>query len=347
MPLLWTTKDLRDACMDLPDAVSTTAASVVVRWPKQTALEAAVAAHGLQLAGLAEEFNNPLQNRVRGVTQAEVELLADLAGLGDWLAKTRLVEALPALSSRYADASDADTGRVENDARAAQLPARITTSELLIQQDSSEANGLPYGTWLWEQGHEDEARRVWKSHGCLAVLARMEQERTPLPADIKSLPLSEQLDWLVAAQDASALARLGEQRRQQHPTLAAAMFYEASQLHVEAREAEAAQDLLVRAAQLGHEGACDTLLQWRPSLADNQQLLETLVNEAPTPTQRARLALARWAHRQGNMDVVRQQLLPDGQPRDLVQHGHALVDLGLWNDDQLDTAWSEWLDELQ
>ena len=69
-------------------------------WPGQTEAQAQSAASILEHAGITQrEFYYPFQTRIEGTTVAQLQLLAEMAGHGDWLARCMLTKRLNFLLS--------------------------------------------------------------------------------------------------------------------------------------------------------------------------------------------------------------------------------------------------------
>jgi hypothetical protein len=302
-----------------------------VQWPGQPWLLALAVAHGLR--DLRREFYHPFQTSITGVTDEDLELLARLAGLGDWLAEDRLRDVLiPKAGAVEAEAAAKEQRKLE---RLKQLPgATLPTS----------CNAVAHGTWLWKFGSPQRAKTLWQQYladvRVRAVCLFVDRGVKPTDDDLAtplSFPPDVARDLLVKSnrpRDLQELARRLDDKRDFN--LAATVYHSAGLTFIGLRDGDAAAECLAEAARRGHERAALTYLQQRGSHSSDETRLQALVDAGPRPAQSLILALAQCRFSRGDLEGAKQLLMtPGNQPKDLRCHGQALVRMGLLGEEEL------------
>lgn len=312
-------------------------ADKTVQWPGQPLPRALDAARLLNQHGLGRDFYHPFQTRLSGTTRAELTLLAELAGCGDWLADDTLHAML--LESR--------------DAR--RLAERERVLLTLEPNDTSPENIIAFGSWLRQFGSTAHGASHFWHQTCdervQAMLARLAAKPRAAPGreDLARMPPDIVRDLLVLSRDGTELMHQARVWQLTDPGAASDLFYQAGLAFLDADDGDSAASCLASAAALGHECAALTYLQQRSAHSQDEGRLRQLVAEYPRPAQALVLALAqccmRRARRDGELAAqteARKLLLGnDDCSPDVRVFGTALVRMGFWTEDMLQDEMSK------
>ena len=178
-----------------------------VQWPGQSEAQARAVARELDLRGIKREFYHPRQSLISGVTSAELELLANLARLGDWLAEDMLRDIL-------------------NDE-----PQQGRESILLERlHDATADAAVAFYSWL----HKFSCAPISIQHSderVLAMLARTNADASaPVPKLGPQTSPDVARDLLVIASDGPGMQSLANSLLVSDPLLASDLFYNAGHL---------------------------------------------------------------------------------------------------------------------
>lgn len=302
-----------------------------VQWPGQPLPFALDAARELDQHGPGREFYHPLQARLSGTTRSELTLLARLAGHGDWLADDMLCALIKSQDENVQ--RHADRERV-----------------LLELQPScmSSSNTVAFGSWLRQFGSTaHNASHFWQQqqphdHRVQAMLARLaaKPRAAPCREDLAQMSSDVARDLLVIAGDGNELLHQARVRQPSNPGGASDLFYCAGLAFLNADDGDSAAECLASAAALGHECAARTFLQQRSAHSRDKARLQELVGRCARPAQELILALAQCLMREGPgpaRAAAKELLLGGNDPPDVRVFGTALVTMGFWTEEMLES----------